>query len=102
MLGRWYAALGVNLLLGVPAVVPIYLLYYTVATWVDPAPEENDGFGVVLLAFGLPAVACGFLWWLANRPLAHRTRLRPASYWGVSLLGTFAPTATLIGIGIAI
>ncbi|MFE7116329.1 hypothetical protein ACFU99_13015 [Streptomyces sp. NPDC057654] len=100
MIGRWYAALGVNLLLGVPAIVPIYLLYYIAATWVHPAPEENDGFGVVLIGFGLPVALCGFLWWAANRPIARRTRLRPARYWTLSLLGTAVPTLTLIGVSL--
>lgn len=95
---RWYAAFVVNLLLGVPAVVPIWMLYYIAMTWAHPAPEENDGLAVVLFTFGSFVALCGFLWWLANRPLANRTRLHPALYWSVSILGMLAPTLTLIGI----
>ncbi|WSA81745.1 hypothetical protein OG930_43420 [Streptomyces sp. NBC_01799] len=101
MIGQWYTALGINLLLGVPAIIPIWMTYYIAATWVNPAPEENDGLGVVLVGFGLPVAICGFLWWLVNRPLAHRTRLHPAQYWPLSLLGTFAPTITITLIGIS-
>ncbi|WP_328582981.1 hypothetical protein [Streptomyces sp. NBC_00370] len=97
MIRQWYTALGINLLLGIPAVVPLWMLYYIGSTWVDPAPEENDGFGVVLFGLGIPVAICGFLWWLANLPLARRTRLQPAQYWALSLLGTSVPTVALIG-----
>lgn len=96
MIGRWYTAFGINLLLGGPALVPLFMLYYIGATWVDPAPEENDGFGVVLICFGLPVAACGFLWWAVNRPFARRTQLPPAQYWAPSLLGTLAPAITIL------
>ncbi|MGW6024717.1 hypothetical protein [Streptomyces sp. NPDC055099] len=98
MIGRWYTAFGINLLLGGPALVPLFMLYYIGATWVRPAPEENDGLGIVLIGFGLPVAACGFLWWAVNRPFARRTRLSPAQYWALSLLGTLASAITLLCI----
>lgn len=96
MSGRWYTALGINLLLGIPAIIPIWMLYYLGATWAHPAPEENDGLGIVLVGLGLPVVACSLLWWAVNRPWARRTELRPAQYWAVSVLGTLIPTVLAI------
>ncbi|MEV2256039.1 hypothetical protein AB0I94_36715 [Streptomyces sp. NPDC050147] len=96
MIGRWYTAFGVNLLLGVPAVIPLWMLYYIGATWAHPAPEENDGLGIVLVGFGIPIACCGFLWWAVNRPFARRTHLPPPQYWALSLLGTFAPAIMLV------
>ncbi|QEU97804.1 hypothetical protein CP970_37530 [Streptomyces kanamyceticus] len=96
MRGRWYTALGLNVVLGVPAVIPIWMLYYIAATWKDPEPTENDGLAVVVVGFGSVAAACGFLWWAANRSLARRTRLSQPQYWLLSGLGTLLPTAVLI------
>ncbi|MCF3123922.1 hypothetical protein IPZ68_30065 [Streptomyces arenae] len=73
MVGRRYAVLGVNVLLGVPAVIPIWMLWYIAATAKNPPPTENDGLAVVVLGFGFVVAACGFLWWAADRPLVRRT-----------------------------
>ncbi|MFF3586781.1 hypothetical protein ACFYYI_06385 [Streptomyces sp. NPDC002387] len=105
--GRWYTALGLNVLLGIPGVIPIWMLWYIAANWplaglgvTEREPTENDGLGVGLVVFG-PVVATGaLLWWLANRPLARRTRLAPHHYWLLSILGTLVPTATLMVISI--
>ncbi|MFE0172241.1 hypothetical protein ACFWZ2_07970 [Streptomyces sp. NPDC059002] len=95
MVRRWYAALGFNVLLGIPAVIPLWMLWYIAATWAHPAPEENDGLGVVVALFGPLVAACGFLWWAANRPLARRTHLSQSQYWLLSLLGMCLPTVAL-------
>ncbi|MEU7583458.1 hypothetical protein AB0B50_38440 [Streptomyces sp. NPDC041068] len=84
-----------NVLLGIPAVVPVWMLYYLAVTWVHSAPEENDGFGVVLILLGPLVAACGFLWWAANVPCARRTQLHSAQYWALSLLGMLLPSAAL-------
>ncbi|MEV5978287.1 hypothetical protein [Streptomyces sp. NPDC052114] len=96
MVSRWYAVLGVNVLLGIPAVVPIWMLYFIVATWAHPAPEENDGLAVVVIALGSIVAACGFLWWAANSRLARRTALRAAHFWPLGLFGTLVPTGVLV------
>lgn len=96
MLGRWYTAFGINVLLGGPAIIPIWTLYYIGATWAHPAPEANDGLGVVFVGFGLIVAVCGFLWWMVNRPFARRTQLSSPQYWALSLLGAFAPSLALL------
>jgi hypothetical protein len=96
MVRRWYVALGVNVLLGIPAIIPIWMLWYIAATWKNPAPTENDGLAVVVMGFGTIIAVSGFLWWAANRPLAHRTHLSRLQYWLLSALGTCLPTAALI------
>ncbi|NUP22483.1 MAG: hypothetical protein HOZ81_41755 [Streptomyces sp.] len=97
MAGRWYTALGVNLLLGVPAVVPIWLLWFLTANWAGPRePTENDGMALWLVVI-VPIVALYLLLWsAANRPLARRTSLDARGYWSLSILATLLPTAALI------
>jgi hypothetical protein len=97
MAGRWYAALGVNLLLGVPAVVPIWLVWFLAASWVGPRePTENDGMALWLVII-VPVVALyALLWCAANRPLARRSSLAARAYWSLSVLGTLTPAAGLV------
>ncbi|MGY0021445.1 hypothetical protein ACVHNB_21105 [Streptomyces sp. YJ-C3] len=95
MVRRWYTALGVNLLLGIPAVIPLWMLWYLAATLAHPAPTENDGMAVVLVVL-VPVIACcGFLWWAANRPFARRTHLSRPQYWLLSGVGALLPAVTL-------
>ncbi|WP_028799255.1 hypothetical protein [Streptomyces sp. 142MFCol3.1] len=96
MIRRWPTALGVNLLLGVPGVVPIWLLWFLAANWSHPEPTENDGMALWLVII-LPIVGLyTLLWWTANRALARRTSLAARTYWLLSAMGTFSPTVTLV------
>ncbi|QWB25149.1 MULTISPECIES: hypothetical protein [Streptomyces] len=100
---HWSAPLLVNLLLGIPAVVPIWLLWYLAANWpladlglTVREPTENDGMAVWLVIV-VPVVALfGVIWWLANMPLRRRTALAPRTYWLLSLAAPLLPTAVLI------
>lgn len=103
MVGRWYTALGVNLLLGIPGVLPIWMLWYLMANWplaelgvTMREPTENDGMTVALVVFGPVIVVYAVLWWIANRPLARRATLATHHYWLLSGLGMLLPTAALI------
>ncbi|MDX3099103.1 hypothetical protein PV703_15460 [Streptomyces sp. ME01-24h] len=103
MARRWYTALGVNLLLGIPGVVPLWMLWYLAANWpladlglTGREPTENDGIMPGLLLFGPVVLLYAVLWWAANRPLAARTALTARGYWLLSVLATFLPTAALV------
>ncbi|AUG76311.1 hypothetical protein CFP65_1412 [Kitasatospora sp. MMS16-BH015] len=96
----WSATVAVNLLLGVPAVVPLWLLWYFAANWplaelgwTQREPTENDG-PLPWLVLGLPIVlGSALLWWLANRPLRRRHPTR--AHWPVAALATLTPTLAL-------
>ncbi|MGX2996119.1 hypothetical protein JNUCC64_17855 [Streptomyces sp. JNUCC 64] len=103
MAKHWSLPLLVNLLLGVPAVVPVFLLYYFATNWplaelglTSREPTENDGVAPMLLVLVPVLVLYGLVWWLANAPLRRRTALAPRTYWILSSLATLAPTAALI------
>ena len=94
---------GVNLLLGIPAVVPIWLLWYFAVNWPLAAlgwtqrnPTENDGMLPWLLVFGPVVTLFAAVWWLANSPMLRRVALAPRRYWLVIALVTLVPTFTLI------
>ncbi|MFE7972883.1 hypothetical protein [Streptomyces shenzhenensis] len=102
---RWQAPLAVNVLLGVPGIVPIWLVSYFAANWplaalglTEGEPTENDGVLPWVLVAGPILVLFGLVWWLANRPLRRRTLLTPGAYWLLSIVATTVPTLTLITI----
>ncbi|MFE4214716.1 hypothetical protein [Streptomyces sp. NPDC056844] len=97
MAGRWPAVLAANLLLGIPAVVPFWLLWFLAASWVSgPPAEENDGMALWLVIV-VPVVGLyALLWSAVNRPLARRSSLAPRTYWLLGVLGTLLPTTALI------
>ncbi|MET8638993.1 hypothetical protein ACWEQ2_04250 [Streptomyces sp. NPDC004096] len=96
MVSRWPTALGVNLLLGIPGIVPIWLLWFLAASWHNPEPTENDGMALWLVIV-VPIVGLyTMLWWTANSALVHRTSLATQTYWLLSAVGTLLPTVTLI------
>ena len=101
---KWLlTAVGVNLLLGVPGVVPVFLLWYFAVNWPLAAlgwtqrnPTENDGMLPWLLVFGPVVTLFAAVWWLANSPMRRRVALAPRRYWLVIALVTLVPTFTLI------
>ncbi|MGI5250096.1 hypothetical protein [Actinacidiphila glaucinigra] len=102
MARRWYTALGVNLLLGIPGVVPLWMLWYIASNWplaelglTVREPTENDGVMPALVLCGPVVLLFAVLWWLANRPLAERTALTAGGYWLLSVSATLLPTAAL-------
>ncbi|KOV51832.1 membrane protein [Streptomyces sp. AS58] len=99
--------LAVNVVLGFPAVVPAFLLWYLASNWplaslgwTDREPTENDGvLPWVMVATPILALF-GLVWWLANRPLRRRTDLSRRAYWLLSGAATATPTLTLILISL--
>ncbi|MEV6613894.1 hypothetical protein AB0N31_08450 [Streptomyces sp. NPDC051051] len=96
MIGRWPTALGANLLLGIPGVVPIWLLWFLAASRYDPEPTENDGMALWLVIIAPVVGLYVLLWWTANSALARRTSLSAQTYWLLSGVGTFLPTIALV------
>lgn len=71
---------AVNLLLALPAVVPVWLLWYfavncllVAAGWTRREPTENDGVLPWLLAAGPVVFLFALLWWLANDAVRRRS-----------------------------
>lgn len=107
MTRRWYTPLGINLLLGIPALVPMLMLWFLLSNWplADmglttriPNNEHDDSPNAALLFFGPTIAASAVLWWIANRPLARRSQLTAPRYWLLSLTGTLIPTAAAITV----
>ncbi|ARX84194.1 membrane protein [Streptomyces alboflavus] len=102
---RWPMAMGVNVLLGIPGVVPVWLLWYFAANWPFAAlgwtqgePTENDGMLPWFLV-GVPVVgAFALVWWLVNLSVRRRAGSRPGLYWPLSVLATLAPSFVLMAV----
>ncbi|QEU89851.1 hypothetical protein [Streptomyces kanamyceticus] len=107
MIRRWYTALGINLLLGIPAIVPMLMLWFLLSNWplADiglttriPTNEQDASPTAALLFFGPMIAASAVLWWIANRPLVRRTQLTRPRYWLLSFASTLIPTAVAITV----
>ncbi|MFE6913216.1 hypothetical protein [Streptomyces rubiginosohelvolus] len=97
-----------NLLLGIPAIVPAFLIWYVLSNgplaelgWTQREPTENDGMWLWLV-FVVPVVACfGGLWTLLN--LWMRRRLLAAApsgpYWSLALTLTLTPSLLGVAFG---
>ncbi|MGW8983867.1 MULTISPECIES: hypothetical protein [unclassified Streptomyces] len=96
-------AVGVNLLLGIPGVVPVWMIWYFATNgplaslgWTQREPTENDGI-LPMLLIGVPVLTVSVLLWvLANWPVRHRTTLSWWRYAPAALLVTLIPTFTLM------
>lgn len=103
MAKHWPVPLVVNVLLGIPGVVPFWLLWYLVANWplaelgwTVREPTENDGMALWLVIVVPVVTLYGLIWWLANLPLRRRTALAPRTYWLLSLTAPLLPTGALL------
>lgn len=103
VVGRWCALLGMNLLLGIPGVIPLWMLWYLTENWplaelgiTAREPTENDGMAVALLTFGPFLIAGALVWWFANRSLSRRISLASHEYWLCSGLVTILPSVAIM------
>ena len=98
------AVVGVNVILGVPAVVPVWLAWFYLTQWplaaIGPTTQDasqDDGV-VIASVVVLPVVALGVVAWFFVG-LWLRPRVDPMNgpwFWPVSALAVLAPTAVLI------
>ncbi|MDT9698286.1 hypothetical protein [Streptomyces sp. P17] len=88
----------VNLLLGIPAIVPLFLVWYFMVNgplaaigWTQQDPNENDGM-LLWLVFVVPAVCLfGLIWGFTNAWLRRRTALPASWYWPVCAAAPLVP-----------
>ncbi|NEB41805.1 hypothetical protein [Streptomyces sp. SID14515] len=107
-LWKSFVPVVVNLLFGIPAVVPIFLIWYVLSNgplaelgWTQRDPNEDDGM-LLWLVIVVPVVACfGGVWTLINLWIRRRliTGAAPYPYWSVSVALTLAPFFLGIGFG---
>ncbi|WP_368396989.1 hypothetical protein [Streptomyces sclerotialus] len=102
---QWSAAMGVHLVLGIPGVVPVWLLWYLAVNWPLAAmgrttqePTENDGV-LPWLMVAVPVLALfALVWWLADRSVRRSTALPARLYRPVSVLVTLVPSFVLMAV----
>ncbi|WP_242624980.1 hypothetical protein [Krasilnikovia cinnamomea] len=91
-----------NVLLGIPAIVPLFLAWYILANWpladlgwTQPEPTENDGMaGWLILA---TPVFCmfGSIWGFINVWMRRRTAVRASRYWLACVAALLVPFTCL-------
>lgn len=106
--GKCLVPVAVNLLLGIPAVVPVFLIWYFLSNgplaelgWTQRDPNEDDGM-LLWLVIIVPVVACfAGLWTLINLWIRHRliTEASPYRYWPAAAALTLAPFFLGVGFG---
>lgn len=92
----------VNLAAGIPAVVPLWMLWYGLHNWpladlglTAREPTENDGPLPWLIICGPVIAAATLLWWLGNSALHRRMAANVPAFWMLSAAAVSAPTAAL-------
>ncbi|WP_407342174.1 hypothetical protein [Pengzhenrongella phosphoraccumulans] len=96
-----------NLLLGIPGVIPIWLLWYFASNWPLAAlgwtqgePTENDGMLPWFLIGGPVVALFALVWWLVNDILGRRVVLARWRYWLASAGATLLPTFFLVAVSV--
>lgn len=102
---QWWTTAAANLVMGVPCVVPVWLLWYVAVNgplaelgWTVREPTENDGMLLWLVIAVSVVTAFVLLWWLANDFLRRWNTAAARVYWPVCALVTLVPTLTLISL----
>ncbi|MBT8228383.1 MAG: hypothetical protein HKP61_20905 [Dactylosporangium sp.] len=95
--------IGVNLLLGIPAIIPFFLVWYFMVNgplgslgWAQRNPTENDGMLPMVIVVVPVFCLFGLIWWLVNLLLRRMTAVRavPAfQYWSACVLACLVPYA---------
>ncbi|BAU83457.1 integral membrane protein [Streptomyces laurentii] len=109
---RLAVAGGVNLLLGVPGVVPCFLVWYVMANgplaelgWTQREPTENDGMWLWLVILVPVLTLFGLVWgllntWMSRRMTAAGWPARPAPYWTLCAVAPLVPYLTLVPLSL--
>jgi hypothetical protein len=100
---RLLLAVGVNLLLGVLAIVPLFLIWYALSNgplaslgWTQPEPTENDG---MLIWWLLAAVAfCVFasIWGWVNFWIRRKVAVPASQYWAACVVASLVPFCLIL------
>jgi|SRR6185436_17560894 hypothetical protein len=100
---RLLVAVGVNLVLGVLAVVPLFLIWYALSNgplaalgWTRGEPTENDG---MLIWWFLAAVAFGgfaSIWGLVNVWARRRVAVPGSRYWLACVAASLVPFCLIL------
>ncbi|WP_189044750.1 hypothetical protein [Micromonospora sonchi] len=100
---RLFVAVGVNLLLGVLAVVPLFLIWYALSNgplaalgWTRPEPTENDG---MLIWWLLAAVTFGgfaSIWGMVNVWARRRVAVPGSRYWPACVAASLVPFCLIL------
>ncbi len=95
--------LGVNVLLGVPAVVPLFLAWYILTNGpladlglTQRDPNENDGMLLWLVIAAPVFFLFGVAWTLINLSMRRRTAASSARYWSACVAACLAPYVCLV------
>ena len=95
--------IGVNVLLGIPAIVPLFLAWYILANWplaelgwTQGEPTENDGVLVWLILATPVFCLFGSIWGLTNVWMRRRTAARASRYWLACVAALLVPFACLV------
>ncbi|MFJ3791406.1 hypothetical protein [Kitasatospora sp. NPDC090091] len=94
----------VNLALGIPAVVPLFLVWYFLVNgplatlgWTVRDPNENDGMLLWLVIIVPVLCLFGLIWGLVNGWMRRRTTaVRATWYWPVCTAATLVPFFALL------
>ncbi|MEU4771148.1 hypothetical protein [Micromonospora sp. NPDC023644] len=87
-----------NLLLGIPAIVPLFLAWYIVVNgplaalgWTQRDPNEDDGMLLWLLIAAPVFCLFGLIWGLSNLWMLRRTAVPGSQYWPACVAASLAP-----------
>lgn len=98
----WVLSVLVNLVLGVVAVVPLWLVWYFAVSfpladlgWTSGG-SEDDGLQPWLMVVVPIWAAFALLWWLSNTGIRQWTGLPRLQYWITGIALTLLPTVVLM------
>ncbi|MEE1753550.1 hypothetical protein [Streptomyces sp. SP18CS02] len=98
---KWAMSTGVNLLLGILAIIPLWMLLLFVLNFPlasmglsEREPTENDGMLPWLIILVPLLVGTAALWLTLNALMRRRTGLPGRSYWSISSATVLVPTVT--------
>lgn len=95
---RVWTAVGVNVVIGIPGIIPIFLAYYFLSNgpladigWTSREPTENDGTLVLGMFLGPTLLCAGGGWLLANWWPEPSTRGSAEPVWDGQRVGGTRP-----------
>ena len=102
-IGKLWVPIGVNVLLGIPAIVPLFLVWYVLSNWplaalgwTQQEPTENDGMLGWLIITTPVFCLFGCIWGLINAWMRRRTAVRASRYWLACVVAVLAPFTSLV------